>query len=324
MKTNINYDEVTPSIQGNRLVWPDGKWIPYARGGATAETDPAQVQAAAEAAAAAAAAEGLTLDASTAAGQTMPTAVLAGNGRVVQGQKVFTEEEMNARLEAVRKEEKDKLYGKITTTETKVEEMERKLREREEAEARVKAEADAAERAAAEAEMSAKELLAQKEQEWNAKLAAVEARQAASDAALQKEREFMELQTYIANRKQQLMDDENLPVLPELINMIGGSTVEEVEASVARLAETTASIVGNVQQQMQQQQPIAPLQAVKQGVYGGTIASAPPVGPMDQAPSYQNLTAEQIAAMPMHEYAKMRPQIMGAVSQQVQQRGVYG
>lgn len=208
--------------------------------------------------------------------------------------KTFTQ----ADIEKARQEEKDKLYGRIETMD---EELKRIRKEREEREAAAAAEAErlAAEaKAKADEELSVRELLAQKETEWNTKFQSVEQRAAQAEALLDKERQYQTLQQYKAQR----LTEEAEHIMPELADLVGGATQEEVEASIALVKDKTARIleqvVANTTQQRQQQR--------------GVSVTAPPVGPMDNESTYQTLTADDIAAMDMQTYAQYRDKLLKA------------
>ena len=226
--------------------------------------------------------------------------------------KTFTEED----VEAIRKQEKDKLYKRLEEADTRVKSMEEQMAE-------LAAEREAAQKAAEEKarleeelirqreeqELSAKELLLKREEEFNSKLQdieqdyrkrfeEIEAQRAHQEALLEKERRLQELNSYRARRAQE--ESEN--IIPELIDLVSGSTEDEIENSIAVLRERSNAIIESIQQATQQQQ----------GRVRGAPVTAPPVGPMETQTEYQTLTAEDIRNMPMEQYAKMRERLMNA------------
>ena len=228
--------------------------------------------------------------------------------------KTFTEED----VESIRKQEKDKMYKRLEEADARVKAMEEQMSlisaEREAA----KKEAD--ERASKETEllrqreieeMSAKELLLKKEdefnqrissveQEWQGRLAAIEAQRQAQEALLEKERQLQAIDHYRQSRLQQ--EQEN--IIPELIDLVAGNSEEEIEQSIALLRERSSAIIESIQQAT----------AATQGRLRGAPVTAPPVGPMETQTEYQTLTADDIRNMPMEQYAKMRDRLLNARS----------
>ena len=214
--------------------------------------------------------------------------------------RLFTEDEMSA----ARREEKDKLYSKLTKLE---QELETIRLEREEA-ARIAREAseaeDAARKAREEAEMSAKELLTKKEdefnqrintaqQEWEQKFLALQQESEARQAMLDKEREFQEIQSYMSRRIQE--EQENL--MPELMDDIKGNSVEEIEAAIQSVIAKTSAI-------MQKVQPL--LQQAQQRPRGISSTGGIPSGPLDNATEQQVITVSDVKGMSMEQWAEVR------------------
>jgi hypothetical protein len=226
--------------------------------------------------------------------------------------KLFSEDE----VEGIRKQEKDKMYKRLEEADTRVKAMEEQLgiitTERE------KAMEEADKRAAKESELireretselSAKELLLKREDEFNVKLSQIEQdyknrfdeierQRSQQEALLEKEREMQALQSYRSRR----LTEEQEAIIPELIDLIAGNSQEEIENSIAVLRTRSNAIIESIQQATQQQQ----------GRLRGVPPTAPPVGPMENQTEYQTLTAEDIRNMPMEQYAKMRDRLMNA------------
>lgn len=226
--------------------------------------------------------------------------------------KVFTEED----VEAIRKQEKDKLYKRLEEADTRVKSMEEQMAEL--AAEREAARKDAEERALKEqeiikqreeSELSAKELLLKREEEFNSRIQQIEqdyrtrfeeieAQRAQQEALLEKERSLQELNSYRMRR----MQEESEAIIPELIDFVSGNSTEEIENSIGLLRDRSNAIIESIQQATQQQQ----------GRLRGAPVTAPPVGPMETQTEYQTLTAEDIRNMPMEQYAKMRDRLMNA------------
>jgi len=232
--------------------------------------------------------------------------------------RLFSEEE----VEAIRKQEKDKLYQTIEKEKERVNLLSSQLdlftKEREEAQ-RIVAEGQQREEEARKAreldELSARELIAFKESEWNQKLSAAEvgwnakldAIQAERDAAaalLAQEQQYQALQIY-KNRRLQEQGDAIVPEFVQLLEETSGfgNSEEEVEWAISTLVAKSSSMIENIQQSAQQQRPrgVSPT--------GGT-----PTGPMDNTMEQQTLTANDIKRMSIADYSKVRDRLMAQAS----------
>lgn len=242
--------------------------------------------------------------------------VMQDEAMKVTGQKTkaFTEDE----VENIRKQEKDKMYKRLEEADSRTKALEEQLKvltdEREkaikEAEDRAKKEAEAIRLREFE-ELSAKELLLKQEtefnqklntveNEWKARLEEIDRDRQAQAALLDKERRHQELQTYIGRR----MQEEQEYIIPELLNLISGSSEEEIEMQINRYKEVSSAILENVQRAT----------AESQSRLKGAGVTAPPVGPMETQMEQQTLTAEDIRNMSMEQYQKMRERLLNARS----------
>jgi len=219
----------------------------------------------------------------------------------VSTQKFYTDDD----LDKVRSQEKDKLYPEIERLKEEVLSLKK---EKEEKAAR-KAEEKAAEAAAKEAkqkakleeDMDAKDLIKLKEAEWLEQLERERTERERAFALLEREREFANLQTY----RQQLLETERDNIIPQLVDFIQGNTAEELTQSVEQLKERSASILESAQAALQQQRRDM----------RGTSATLPPAGPLETNSEQRMPTAEEIAAMPMNEYAKYRSRLLSPGAQ---------
>ena len=221
-------------------------------------------------------------------------------------------------IERARREEKDKLYGEIGNLK---EELKAIKAEREKANklAEEAASKQAADQAKAEAEakkkqeeeLSVKELLAQKEQEWRQEIDTIKAERERDQELLAKERRYNELVSY----RQRRLEEESDTIMPELRDMVAlANSEQEIEASIQALQDRTQRILEQItagQQAARQQQRT-------------TSATAPPVGPMESQPEFQQLSNEDLKNMDIQTYAKNRDRLMSAVSQRVRTQGPYG
>lgn len=236
----------------------------------------------------------------------------------VQEEKYFSEED----IQKVRQQEKEKMYKRLEDADHRVKSMEEQLNllssEREQA---IK---EAADRAKKEAELirqreleelSAKELLMKKEDEWSQrinqvehewgqKFAELEKQRQAQEAMLEKERYLQQLEAY----RQRRIQAESETIIPELRDLISGNTEEEIEHSITVLRDRSTAIIESIQQASPPRLKGAPV-------------TAPPSGPLDNQMEYQTVSAEDIRNMPMDQYVKMREKLLSATRSQ--QRGRY-
>lgn len=210
-------------------------------------------------------------------------------------------------LEKARREERDKLYGRITRTDERFRTLEDELKKladdrdsRIAEEARRRQEAETALQQQRESEMDAKQLIAEKEKEWQAQLEQVRQQQATHEAMLDKERKFMALQNYTQRRAAE--EQANGTVGPEFIEFINGNDEQEVEASIVKLRAKTDSILKGVKEGQTQRTAALP---------GVSLTGAPPSGgPLDNISGQQRTYGkEDIEKMSMAEYEKFRRQI---------------
>jgi hypothetical protein len=219
----------------------------------------------------------------------------------VKSQKFYTDED----LAKVRSQEKDKLYPEIERLKEEVLSL-KKDKEEKAARKAAEAEAKAAEKAERdkakfENDLDAKELLKLKEAEWQEQLARERSERETAFALLERERDYAELQTY----RQQVLEQERDNIIPQLVDFIQGSTPEEINHSVEQLKERSASILESAQAALTQQR--------REQV--GTKATLPPSGPLETNSEQRMPTADEIAAMPMNEYAKYRSRILSPRAQ---------
>jgi Skp family chaperone for outer membrane proteins len=204
-------------------------------------------------------------------------------------------------LEAARKQEKDKLYSELEGYKTQVnsfqEQMTQWTQERDAAQAKLKADQDAADALARKAEedkLSVKELMDKREAEWNQKQQEMQQQWDKERAISQKERELFQLQSFIQRRIAEEVAQDN--IAPEFLDYIDGSSEAEVEASITKAKEKTASIVAGIGGQTP---PATP---------GVSPAGYAPSGPMDNLVGTKQYSAQDINSMSMQEYAKFRAQ----------------
>jgi hypothetical protein len=230
-------------------------------------------------------------------------------------------------IEQARKEERDKLYAQLNKGDERFQQMQAEVERLKQVEAdrqkeieKREREAEKARKAKEEAELSAKELLAQKEQTWQqkldqlqqeqeAKMAEIAKQQQLQQAMWDKEREMGKLALYIRDR----IEAERDNIAPELLDFIDGNTPEEVDASIERVKAKTAAIVEGMRQAQQ---------AARAGMPGtAPSAGATGITPGLDTGTGQTLTAEDIKGMSMADFRALRPKLgMGSASGQ----GIFG
>lgn len=220
------------------------------------------------------------------------TTTTGGNINPATG-KTYTEED----LARVRQQEKDKLYPTIEELKGELSVLKKEREERLKAEEEARRAAEEEARKKAESEMDLRSLLEQKEAEWNARLEAEKQERLAAQALLEKEREFQALMEYRSRRLAEEQDD----IMPELLDLVEGSTPEEIEQSIASLKERSARIFESAQ---------AAMQTARRDMVGARV-TAPTAGPMDTNLEQQSITADQISGMSFSEYVKNRSKLLG-------------
>jgi hypothetical protein len=206
-----------------------------------------------------------------------------------------------------REQEKAKLYPQmekmkeeLAAAKARAEQASAAEAERENLRAALEKEAEAKRKQEEENELSFKELLAKKEQEFNSQLENERLERERAFALLEQERRFQELMNYRQDRLEQERDS----IVPELIDLIQGNTPDEIESSIATLKDKSSSILQSAQ---------AAMQSAKQQM-AGTRITAPASGPLDNDSSQQSYTPDAIRDMTMADYAKQRAKLLGTAA----------
>jgi HD-GYP domain-containing protein (c-di-GMP phosphodiesterase class II) len=207
-------------------------------------------------------------------------------------------------IQKARAQEKAKLYPQVEKLQEELALLRSKEQEREAKEAERKAARQAREAEAAaerkkqeEAELEVRDLLAKKEQEWQAEIKREREDREKAFALLEREREYQELSTY----RQQRLEQERDAIIPELIDLISGNTKDEIESSIAGLKERSSKIFDSVAQVAQQSR--------KEMV--GTRITSPASGPLDNDSDSRQYSPNDINNMSMADYAKNRAKLLG-------------
>lgn len=210
-------------------------------------------------------------------------------------------------LSKVREQEKNKLYPQMEKMREelaalKSAETEREAKEAERREQRRLREAEAAEKKKREEEetLELRELLQKKEVEWQEKLEAERLEREKAFALLDREREYQEVTTYRSQRVEQERDN----IVPELIDLVQGNSVDEIEQSINTLKDKSARILDSVSQAAQ---------SSRKEMQGSRI-TAPASGPLDNDSDPRTYSPENIAEMSLADYAKNRSKLLGGAS----------
>lgn len=232
---------------------------------------------------------------------TETTSTTTGN----QTGKFYTQEE----VDRIRETEKSKLYNRIEEMKSSLDSLTSKEREREEELRKRDEELAQAAKEKLEKETDLRDLLLQKEREMQARIDELAAQAEASKTLLAREQEYSRIESYRA----QAMAAEQNNIAPQLIDLISGNTIEEIDASIASLRARTEAIFNDMQQAQAQVRRDMP----------GVRVTAPGTGPLDTQTADQTFTAEQIAAMSMADYVKHRNKLLGGASS-ARSKGMFG
>ena len=140
--------------------------------------------------------------------------------------KTLTEAEVQELIEKVRKQEKDKLYGKIEELSGTVSELNAKAKAEQEVKEKVDAEAKAKADAKRKAELSTEERLAEQMKTFEEQLAKEATERMRLQEELAEERQRQEVETY----RQELLKQAGDEIIPDLVR---GETRQDIEHSIA-------------------------------------------------------------------------------------------
>ena len=208
-----------------------------------------------------------------------------------------------------REQEKSKVYPQLEKLREELAALKREKEERESIEAAAQAEAEAEARRKAEEEMEIRDLLSKKEEEFTSQLEAERLERERAFALLENEKRFQELQAY----RQQRLEQERDNIIPELLDLVDGSSLEEIDASIENLRERSSRILDSAQQAMQ---------SARRDMAGSRV-TAPAAGPLDTDPDNRSYTPDDIRQMSMADYMKHRQRLLGD-SAASRGRGLFG
>lgn len=210
-----------------------------------------------------------------------------------------------ADIKKAREQEKQKVYSSMEKLKEEVSALKKEREDREAVEqqrreerAAREAERNKKKQEEAEKELSFKELLKKKEEEFNAQLERERAERESAFALLEREREYQELQAYRSQRLEQERDN----IIPEMIDLISGNTADEIESSIATLKEKSARIFESVASASQQ---------TRKEMVGARI-TAPANGPLDNDSDQLSVSPDDLRNMSISDYAKNRQKLLGS------------
>lgn len=205
-------------------------------------------------------------------------------------------------VEAIRQQEKDKLYDRMKKTDdqlnafkTTVDQLTADKATRDaEVEAQRKAAEDAQKREA-ESKLTAEQLIQAREAEFKTQQEQFQKDMELKLATMSKEQEFLKLQSYIRTRVAEEIAANT--IIPDLVEFVGGNSEAEVDASITKVKEKTANIVKGATT-LTGGAPQLP----------GVSPTGSPAGSLDNLTPPRGLSAEEISKMGMADYAKFRSQ----------------
>jgi hypothetical protein len=244
--------------------------------------------------------------------QVITVPVIPEEPKAPQADGRFTAED----LEKVRREEREKLYGRLNqqdeilkATKDELEAVRRAREDKEAAEATARQQAEDEAAAKREAELSAKTLLKEREEQWEKRFTDLQSQYDRDRELFAREQEFARIQQV----RNDLLAAEADHIAPELIDLVHGNTEDELRQSVELMKQKSAAIVSQIQQ----------TQVAARASMRGTAPTGYGVGPADTDAGYRQYSAGDIKNMPMSEYAKLRGQLLPAASASARQ-GMFG
>ena len=219
-------------------------------------------------------------------------------------------------LERVRSQEKDKLYPVVEKMKEEIAQLKREREEQAAKEAerleqrRLRDQETAKKKKAEEEEeLSFKDLLKKKEEELQAQIEQERSEREKALALLDRERQYQELMAYRQNR----LEQERENIIPELIDLIQGDSVDAIEQSITSLKEKSARIFDSVATASQQ---------TRKEMVGARV-TVPASGPLDTNTDSYISTPDDVRNMSMADYAKNRAKLLNS-SDKNRGQGLFG
>jgi len=207
----------------------------------------------------------------------------------------------------IRTEEKEKLYGRLSTQEEELKTLRAEREERVKSEKAAENARQAEIKAKEEEEMELRDLLDRREQEWEQKFDGLRGQYDTDRSIFEQERRFQALSEY----RRDLLEKHADSIMPELRDLVTGNTEEEILVSIEQMQQRTSAIMQNVSDGV----------AAQRQTMRGSAPTSPPVGPMENEEANLQLTPEKIAAMDQSTYARYRERLLQAAGQAYRQGG---
>lgn len=218
--------------------------------------------------------------------------------------RMFTKED----LEKAREQEKSKVYKRLETMQETVARLEAEADERRKIDEDTRrAAAEAAEKERVE-QLSVKDLLAEKEAQWRREQDELRQQIEAERALRERETQFAELM----EARNQIIAQYSDRVAPELLDLIGGETPEQIQQSAEDMAARTERILAQTAEAMQNARQQMPTVRV----------TAPASG--DNSGANRQYSPDEIRGMSMADYAKHRASLLGGGAGGPRNRGLFG
>lgn len=218
--------------------------------------------------------------------------------------KMFTQ----ADLEKAREQEKSKVYKRLETMQETIARLEAESRSRQETEEAARKAAEEAAEAERRSQLSVQELLAEREAQWQAQQNELRQEIEAERALRIREQQYAELM----DARNQILAQYSDRVAPELLDLIGGETPEQITQSAEDMAARTERILAQTAEAMQtarQQMPTARVTAPASG---------------DNSGANRQFTPDDIRGMSMADYVKHRASLLGKGADGTKNRGLFG
>ena len=235
-----------------------------------------------------------------------PPVVINTNTPFVQEQ-YFTAEQMAA----ARQQEKDKLYDAQKKLQDQVANFKLELDQYKTERETAQQEAEQARQAAAEAQrlaeeerLSVKELLDKRSLELQHQQEEFQQQMMLKQTLMDRDQELFRVKTFAQRRVQEELAQNS--IIPDLVEYIDGNTEEEIEFSITKAKEKTASIVAGATRMVSPNPSGQPLTPAMPGVSPTGFA---PTGPLDNLNGTEQYSVDDIKNMSNAEYAAFRAKV---------------
>lgn len=212
-------------------------------------------------------------------------------------------------VQKAREQEKAKLYPQMEKLKEELATLKKERDERAAEEERSRQTAALEQQKKIEDDMDIRTLLQKKEQEFADQLGAERLERERAFALLEQEKHFQDVMNYRNERLEQERDN----IIPELVDLIDGNNVDEIEQSINTLKTKSARILDSASQAM----------TSARREMAGTRITSPASGPLDNDSEQRSYSPESIRDMSLADYAKQRAKLLGEAAGN-RGRGLFG